>query len=110
MYVQDAAWQRPAQRFGMDVFRNTINRPDVIPRDLPVGPDYVVGTGGSLAINLWGSTSQRLVRAVDRAGRVSLSEMGRLRVRGERPGGGQLARQRGGGRPVTDTPAAASLA
>src|SRR5260370_31408092 len=91
MYVQDAAWQRPAQRFGMDVFRNTINRPDVIPRDLPVGPDYVVGTGDSLAINLWGSTSQRLVRVVDRAGRVSLPEIRPLLVSGKSPGGVQLA-------------------
>src|SRR5579872_1800234 len=45
MYVQAAAVQRPAERFGLDVFRNTTNQPDVIPMDLPVGPDYVVGTG-----------------------------------------------------------------
>ena len=44
MYIQAASWQRPAQRFGLDMFRNTTNRPDVIPMDLPVGPDYVVGT------------------------------------------------------------------
>ncbi len=62
MYVQAAAWQRPAERFGSEIFRNTINQPDVIPMDLPVGPDYVVGTGDSLSIDLWGSVSQRLVR------------------------------------------------
>ena len=94
MYVQAAAWQRPAQRFGVDVFRNTINRPDIIPMDLPVGPDYVVGTGDSLAINLWGSTSQRLVRVVDRAGRVSLPEIGPLLVSGKNLGDVQLAVQR----------------
>ena len=28
--------------------------------DLPVGPDYVVGPGDGLAINLWGGVSQRM--------------------------------------------------
>lgn len=82
MYVQASASQRPAQRFGLDVFRNGINQPDMIPMDLPVGPDYIVGTGDSLSIDLWGSLSQRLVRLVDREGRVSLPEVGPLLVSG----------------------------
>ena len=86
MYVQASATQRPAQRFGLDVFRNTGNQPDVIPMDLPVGPDYVVGTGDSLAIDLWGSVSQRLVRLVDREGRISLPEIGPLLVSGKNLG------------------------
>ena len=94
MYVQAAAWQRPAQRFGMDVFRNTLDQPDVIPMDLPVGPDYVVGTGDSLAIDLWGSVSQRLVRLVDREGRVALPETGPLLVAGKNLGEVQLEVQR----------------
>lgn len=83
MYVQASAWQRPLQRFGLDVFRNSANQPDVIPMDLPVGPDYVVGTGDSLSIDLWGSLSQRLVRLVDREGRVSLPEVGPVLVSGK---------------------------
>ena len=94
MYVQAAGWQRPAQRFGLDVFRNTINQPDVIPMDLPVGPDYVVGTGDSLAIDLWGSVSQRLVRLVDREGRVALPETGPLLVTGKSLSDVQLEVQR----------------
>jgi len=94
MYVQAAAWQRPAQRFGMDVFRNTLDQPDVIPMDLPVGPDYVVGTGDSLAIDLWGSVSQRLVRLVDREGRIALPETGPLLVTGKNLGEVQLEVQR----------------
>jgi protein involved in polysaccharide export with SLBB domain len=86
MYVQAAVSQRPAQRFGVDVFRNTSNQPDVIPMDLPVGPDYVVGTGDSLAIDLWGSVSQRMVRLVDREGRISLPEIGPLLVSGKNLG------------------------
>ena len=83
MYVQAAAWQRPAERFGAEIFRNTINQPDVIPMDLPVGPDYVVGTGDSLSIDLWGSVSQRLVRLVDREGRIALPETGPVLVTGK---------------------------
>jgi polysaccharide export outer membrane protein len=82
MYVQAAAWQRSPQRFGLEVFRNTNNQPDTIAMDLPVGPDYVVGTGDSLAIDLWGSVSQRLVRLVDREGRISLPDTAPLLVSG----------------------------
>jgi protein involved in polysaccharide export with SLBB domain len=94
MYVQAAAWQRPAERFGLDVFRNNTNLPDAIPMDLPVGPDYVVGTGDSLAIDLWGGVSQRLVRLVDREGRVALPETGPLLVSGKNLGEVQLEVQR----------------
>jgi protein involved in polysaccharide export with SLBB domain len=83
MYVQAAAWQRPAERFGAEIFRNTINQPDVIPMDLPVGPDYVVGTGDSLSIDVWGSVTQRLVRLVDREGRIALPETGPVLVTGK---------------------------
>jgi protein involved in polysaccharide export with SLBB domain len=94
MYVQAADRQRPVERFGLDVFRNTTNQPDVIPRDLPVGPDYVVGTGDSLSIDLWGSVSQRLVRLVDREGRIALPETGPLLVTGKSLGEVQLNVQR----------------
>ncbi|MGB7640419.1 MAG: SLBB domain-containing protein [Terriglobales bacterium] len=93
MYVQASATQRSAERFGLEVFRNTTNQPDVIPMDLPVGPDYVVGTGDSLAIDLWGSVSQRLVRLVDREGRISLPEIGPLLVSGKNLGDIQQAVQ-----------------
>jgi polysaccharide export outer membrane protein len=86
MYVRAAASQRTPERFGLDVFRNSVSQPDVIPMDFPVGPDYVVGTGDSLAIDLWGSVSQRLVRLVDREGRVSLPETGPLLVSGKNLG------------------------
>jgi polysaccharide export outer membrane protein len=109
MYVQAAAWQLPAKRFGVDLFRNAITRPDIIPMDLPVGPDYVVGTGDSLAINLWGSTSQRLVRVVDRSGRVSLPEIGPLLVSGKNLGDVQLDVQRALRTQFTDISADVSL-
>ncbi|HKW63909.1 MAG TPA: SLBB domain-containing protein [Candidatus Acidoferrum sp.] len=82
MYVQASVRQRPTERFGLDVFRNTANDPEELPMDLPVGPDYVVGPGDSLEIDMWGAVSQRLFRVVDREGRVSLPEAGPLLVSG----------------------------
>jgi protein involved in polysaccharide export with SLBB domain len=90
MYVQASSKQRPAERFGLDIFRNSDDDLDIIPMDLPVGPDYVVGTGDSLSINLWGSVSQRLVRAVDREGRIALPETSPLPVTGKSLGEVQL--------------------
>ena len=82
MYVQAAPRDREPERFGMEIFRNGTRQPDAIPMDLPVGPDYVVGPGDGLAINLWGGVSQRLVRSVDREGRINLPEAGPLLVSG----------------------------
>jgi len=50
--------------------------------DLPVGPEYVVGPGDGLAINVWGGISQRMFRIVDREGRITLPEAGPLLVSG----------------------------
>jgi polysaccharide export outer membrane protein len=94
MYMQASAAQRPAERFGLEVFRNSNNQTSVIPMDLPVGPDYVVGPGDSLAVDLWGGYSQRLVRVVDRTGRVSLPEVGPVLVSGKSLGDVQLTVQR----------------
>jgi protein involved in polysaccharide export with SLBB domain len=62
--------------------------------DLPVGPDYVVGPGDSLTIDLWGGVSTRLVRTVDRQGRVTLPEAGPLLVSGRSLGDVQEAVQK----------------
>jgi protein involved in polysaccharide export with SLBB domain len=82
LYVQAASPDRNVQRFGLEVFRNGTGNPDILPMDLPVGPDYVVGPGDSLSINLWGGVSQRLLRTVDREGRVVLPEAGPVLVSG----------------------------
>jgi hypothetical protein len=69
MYVQAAPRDREPERFGLEIFRNGTRDSDAVPMDLPVGPDYVVGPGDGLSINLWGGVSQRMVRQVDREGR-----------------------------------------
>ncbi len=83
MYVQ--AIPRPAvpKRFGAEVFENGTRDSQLIPMDVPAGPDYVVGPGDGLSIDLWGGVSQRIYRVVDREGRVSLPEVGPLLVSGK---------------------------
>lgn len=51
--------------------------------DLPAGPEYVLGPGDGLRIELWGGISQRLQRVVDRQGRLALPEIGSLEVAGK---------------------------
>jgi polysaccharide biosynthesis/export protein len=83
LYVQAGPVNRPLARFGLDVFRKGSATPAYIPMDLPVGPSYVVGPGDSLSIDLWGGVSQRLLRTVDREGRVTLPEAGPILVSGQ---------------------------
>jgi protein involved in polysaccharide export with SLBB domain len=82
LYVQAASNTRPLERFGLDVFRKGEANPAYLPMDLPVGSNYVVGPGDSLSFELWGGVAQRLLRTVDREGRVSLPEVGPILVSG----------------------------
>ena len=78
------------KRFGSEVFLN--RRTDTSARlgsataspvlDTPVGPDYVVGPGDSLTIDLWGSLSQSLTRVINRDGRIMLPEAGDVQLAG----------------------------
>lgn len=75
---------RPAQlrRFGTDIFQNGTGNFDELPMDMPVGPEYVLGPGDGVSIDLWGGVSQRLQRVVDREGRLALPEVGAVEVTG----------------------------
>jgi protein involved in polysaccharide export with SLBB domain len=82
LYTQVPEQDAKVKRFGSDVFltRNTGTRE--MPIDLPIGPDYVVGTGDGLTISLWGGVSQNFSRVVDREGKVTLPEAGSIVVAG----------------------------
>jgi polysaccharide biosynthesis/export protein len=82
MYLQAVPHPAKPKRFGFDLFENGIRDPQLLPMDLPVGPDYVVGPGDSLSIDIWGGVSQRVYRIVDREGRVALPEVGPIEVSG----------------------------
>ncbi len=71
------------QRFGSEIFRTGTGNMDMLPMDMPVGPEYVLGPGDGLSIQLWGGVSQRLIRVVDRQGRVALPEIGTVEVSGK---------------------------
>lgn len=83
MYMQATPRPITPQRFGISVFENGIRDSRMVPMDLPAGPDYVVGPGDGLAIDIWGGVSRRLIRTVDREGRVSLPEVGPVLVSGK---------------------------
>jgi protein involved in polysaccharide export with SLBB domain len=86
LYSQYGRRSPALARFGDDVFRNGTGNFDQLPMDLPVGPDYVLGPGDSVSINLWGGVSQRLRRVVDGEGRIALPEAGFIQVSGRNLG------------------------
>ena len=67
----------------MQIFENGTRDLQMIPMDLPVGPEYVLGPGDGVSIDLWGGVSRKFYRVVDREGRVSLPEVGPLLVAGK---------------------------
>ena len=83
MYVQAVPRPVAPRRFGSEVFENGSRDSQLIPMDLPVGPEYVVGPGDGLSVDLWGGVSQRLYRVVDREGRITLPEVGPILVSGK---------------------------
>jgi protein involved in polysaccharide export with SLBB domain len=50
--------------------------------DLPVGPDYVLGSGDNLVVNLWGGYSNHLSLTIDRQGQIALPEAGTITIDG----------------------------
>jgi polysaccharide biosynthesis/export protein len=82
LYAQYSSQPTVLRRFGLDIFENGTGNLDQLPMDLPAGPDYVLGPGDGLNIDLWGSVSQRLHRLVDSEGRLSLPEVGVVQVAG----------------------------
>ncbi len=83
MYLQAIPRPPALQRFGMQIFENGTRDLQMIPMDLPVGPEYVVGPGDTISIDLWGGVSRRFNRPVDPEGRISLPEVGPLLVAGK---------------------------
>ncbi len=86
LYAQYGEKSRPVERFGLEVFRNGTGNLDRLPMDMPVGPEYVLGPGDGLSLNLWGGVTQRFQGVVDRQGRVMLPEVGAVEVAGRNLG------------------------
>lgn len=89
LYTQIPETAPTLRRFGSEIFLSHgslalargVAQNDV-PLDVPLGPDYVLGRGDTLKIDLWGGVTQSLSRAIDRDGRVLLPEAGSILVAG----------------------------
>lgn len=71
----------PLRQYGYSMFAANVSTFAPVD-DVPVGPDYVLGPGDDLFINMWGQIDTVLARTVDRSGRIMLPKVGDLRVWG----------------------------
>jgi protein involved in polysaccharide export with SLBB domain len=82
LYSQVPEQTSKVRRFGSDMFLNRGLASKQMSIDVPIGPDYILGAGDGLIINLWGGVSQSFSRTVDREGKIALPEAGTLVVAG----------------------------
>jgi protein involved in polysaccharide export with SLBB domain len=83
LYAQYPRHTHMLERFGDDVFVFGSGNLAELPMDMPVGPDYVVGPGDGLSVDMWGGVSEKLIRVVDREGLLALPEVGAVQVSGK---------------------------
>jgi protein involved in polysaccharide export with SLBB domain len=91
LYTQIPDSPEQLKRFGSEVFvhRGAVTENghpgstgNVMPLDVPLGPDYVLGPGDELNISLWGGVSESFTRAINREGAITLPEAGQIQVAG----------------------------
>jgi len=82
LYTQIPSTGGKLRRFGSDAFLLGTGNANELPMDLPVGPDYVLGPGDNLVLNLWGGRSDRLSLTIDRQGQIALPEAGTVTLDG----------------------------
>jgi len=78
LYTQIPPAGGTLQRFGSNAFLLGTGNANELPMDLPVGPDYVLGPGDNIIVNMWGGRSERLSITVDRQGQIALPEVGTI--------------------------------
>jgi polysaccharide biosynthesis/export protein len=71
----------PLRQYGYAVFSSYVSTFAPVD-DAPVGPEYVIGPGDSLTVNIWGPLDNSMIRTVDRNGQILLPRVGDLRVWG----------------------------
>ena len=82
LYTQVPEQTSKLRRFGSDMFLDRGLGTKQMTVDIPIGPDYILGVGDGLIINLWGGVSQTFSRTVDREGKIALPEAGTIVVAG----------------------------
>jgi len=69
------------RQYGYSLFASPVSTFAPV-EDVPVGPDYILGPGDVLAINVWGAMESGVTRTVDRNGQIILPSAGPVRVWG----------------------------
>jgi protein involved in polysaccharide export with SLBB domain len=82
LYTQVPEQTAKLKRFGSDMFLDRGLGTKQMTVDIPIGPDYILGAGDGLIVNLWGGVSQSFSRTVDREGKIVLPEAGTIVVAG----------------------------
>src|SRR6185437_2038531 len=70
--------------FGASIFSNALPSTFSPVSDVPVTPDYVIGPGDQLRLQIWGQVNLRGTFVVDRTGSVALPGAGTIHVAGVR--------------------------
>jgi protein involved in polysaccharide export with SLBB domain len=70
------------KQFGYDLFVRPTLATSSVQRNVPVGPDYVIGPGDELRINVWGSIEGIWNITVDRDGNITIPKIGTIGVTG----------------------------
>lgn len=70
--------------FGASIFAGTMPSTFAPVIDVPVTPDYVIGPGDELRVQIWGQVNLRASYVVDRTGAISLPGAGTVHVAGLR--------------------------
>jgi len=82
LYVQVPTTEIVTQRFGSEAFAYGTGNANEVPADIPVGPDFVLGSGDNIVLNAWGSQSIRVTATIDRQGQITLPEAGPITING----------------------------
>ena len=94
LYKQVPSKGEAVERFGSDIFQFGSGNAETVPMDLPVGPDYVLGIGDSLTLNMWGAHTDHINFIIDRQGQVVLPDAGPITINGLTLGQAQIAIQK----------------
>ena len=70
--------------FGAALFRGNVPSTFAPVVGIPVPPDYVIGPGDELRLQVWGQINQQGSFTVDRTGAISVPQMGTIHVAGQR--------------------------
>ena len=77
---------RQLQIYGASMFSGDVPSTFAPVNDIPVAPDYVIGPGDELRLQIWGQVNQQGAFMVDRTGAISVPQLGTVHVAGQQYG------------------------